>query len=111
MAGEILHFYGAGFGPVQPPVGTGTVSPANPPATLSTLPSCTVSPGDLGPVTVLWAGLAPGLIGYYQIDVRLPAKTIPAGSFLYSTVYPIINITCGPGIAADFAVGPNPPAQ
>ena len=111
LAGEILHFYGTGFGPVQTPVGTAIVSPANPPAALSTLPSCTVSPGDLGPVTVLWAGLAPGLIGYYQIDVRLPAKTIPVGSFLYPTVYPIINITCGPGIAADFAVGPNPPPQ
>lgn len=111
LPGEILHFYGTGFGPVQRPVGTATISPLNPPAALSTLPSCTVSPGDLGPVTVLWAGLAPGLIGYYQIDVRLPAKTIPPGSFLYPTNYPLINITCGQGISADFAVGPNPPAQ
>jgi uncharacterized protein (TIGR03437 family) len=101
--GETLHFYGAGLGPVQPPVPTGAISPGNPPAMLTSRPTCTLDPG-LGDVTVVWAGLAPGFTGYYQMDIRLPSKLVPPVSFLYPTSYPIAHLDCGLGITADFAV-------
>jgi uncharacterized protein (TIGR03437 family) len=69
--GEIVHFYGTGFGAVQPFVLTGVSAPANPPAALATPLSCNMP--------VLYAGLAPGLVGYYQIDVQVePEVTSPA---------------------------------
>jgi len=35
----------------------------------------------VGPVDILNSGLAPGMIGTYQLDVRLPDQ-LPAGSFV-----------------------------
>jgi uncharacterized protein (TIGR03437 family) len=33
-------------------------------------------------VPVLFAGLAPGLVGYYQMDIRLPASNLSASTQL-----------------------------
>ncbi len=82
LPGEILHFYMTGLGPVSPPVATGSPAPANPPA-VATIPlTCTLS--DAGsnriPVDVLFAGLAPGYTGYYQVSVRLPAPIPVSGA-------------------------------
>jgi uncharacterized protein (TIGR03437 family) len=62
--GEIIHFYLTGLGPVNPPVRTGTPGPSNPPALVTTPFQCNAP--------VLFAGLAPGLIGLYQLDVQIP---------------------------------------
>jgi uncharacterized protein (TIGR03437 family) len=101
LPGEILHFYGTGFGPVQPAVATGTPAPASPLAVVPAMPACTSDPG--GPATVAYLGLAPGLVGYYQMDVQLPAA--------FSTVHPTENtlydqfyIACGQGVTAVFAI-------
>ena len=73
--GEMVHFYMTGLGPVSPPVADGAPPPANPPAALIAPLVCNIS--DAGsnrlPVEVLFAGLAPGFTGYYQVSVRLPA--------------------------------------
>jgi uncharacterized protein (TIGR03437 family) len=88
--GEIVHFYGTGFGPVQPPVSTGEPASANPPAALATPLVCNMP--------VLYAGLAPGLIGYYQINVQVePESTSPPGQFLYNTGLPL---RCGGEVIA-----------
>ena len=65
--GEIIHIYGIGFGRVdsQPP--DGTPAPADPPARTISPIACSAP--------VLFAGLAPGLVGIYQMDVRLPLET------------------------------------
>lgn len=88
--GEIVHFYGTGFGPVRPPVPTGAPAPANPPAALATPLSCNMP--------VLYAGLAPGLVGYYQLNVQVEQEsTSPPGQFLYNTGLPL---RCGGEVIA-----------
>ncbi len=73
--GEIIHLYGAGFGLVNPPVMESVPTPNSPLSRTSTPVGCNFStaggPPYL-PLDVLFAGLAPGLTGIYQIDVRLP---------------------------------------
>jgi uncharacterized protein (TIGR03437 family) len=83
--GEILHIYGAGFGRVDDPPPTGMPSPADPPARTVVRVTCwtwgtdNISQLD---VEVLFSGLAPGLAGYYQLDIRLPGANIrPAFQF------------------------------
>jgi uncharacterized protein (TIGR03437 family) len=82
MPGEVINLYASGFGPVtnQPPDGQPApdfplsmlLTPLNVDLILS--PSQTVTP------TVLFAGLAPGTVGYYQVSIQLPSS-IPAGVF------------------------------
>jgi uncharacterized protein (TIGR03437 family) len=80
--GEIVHFFGTGFGSVQPAVPTGAPAPANPPAALATPLDCNMP--------VLYAGLAPGLVGYYQLNVQVqPESTTLPGQFFYNTGVPL----------------------
>jgi uncharacterized protein (TIGR03437 family) len=80
--GDIVNFYMVGLGAVSPPVATGAPAPANPPAVVVLPVSAVLSVGVfvnklLGPrlsfdAPVLFAGLAPGMIGIYQVTVRMP---------------------------------------
>jgi uncharacterized protein (TIGR03437 family) len=71
--GEIIHFYMTGLGPVSPPVAAGVAAPSGPPAVVTTPLSCRFSAtGVTRPAEVLFAGLAPGLTGYYQVSIPLP---------------------------------------
>jgi len=74
LPSEVLHLYGIGLGPVVSPPPTG--SPALGPVPLITPLTC-------GATEVLYAGLAPGLLGYYQVDLRLPL-VMPAGFSSYT---------------------------
>lgn len=76
-SGEIIHVYLSGLGPVTPPVNTGEAASAQ---TLSyaTLPIrlgwAGTTPLPVDPPELLFAGLAPGTIGFYQVSLRLPAR-------------------------------------
>jgi len=74
-AGDALVIYCSGLGPVDPPVADGGAAP------LSTL-SHTVNPVTVTiggqPAQVLFAGLAPGFAGLYQVNIVVPAG-IPSG--------------------------------
>ncbi|MFN3323208.1 MAG: hypothetical protein ACK5AZ_06915 [Bryobacteraceae bacterium] len=74
--GEIVHFYMTGLGDVVPPVPTGHAAPSDPPARAVARPAVLV---DGQPAELLFAGLAPGLVGVYQLDVRLPLS-LPDGT-------------------------------
>jgi uncharacterized protein (TIGR03437 family) len=74
--GDTVAVFGTGLGATQPAVAPGQAAPGNPPATVVTLP--TVRIGGL-PAPVVFAGLAPGFVGLYQINVQIPPGT-PAGS-------------------------------
>ena len=93
---EILHLYGTGFGRVefQPP--DGMPAPADPPSRTITPVTCWTWGADnvtRMEIPVLFAGLAPGLAGYYQLDVRLPSANLR----------PSVQLTCaGEGNASDF---------
>jgi uncharacterized protein (TIGR03437 family) len=73
--GEIVHIYATGLGPVAPAVASGVAPPEG---TLSrvVMPWAytwqALSP-DRQSADVLFAGLAPGMTGVYQVDVRVPS--------------------------------------
>jgi uncharacterized protein (TIGR03437 family) len=71
--GEVLHLYLSGLGPVTPPVATGVPSPAGPLARVITIPRCQFWDGGPNDAEVLYAGLAPGMIGIYQMELRVPS--------------------------------------
>ena len=76
--GEIIHLYAKGLGQVDPPVATGQPAPSSPLSRITLPMSCSFEqPGESIPVEVLFAGLAPGTVGYYQVSLRIPQK-LPA---------------------------------
>jgi uncharacterized protein (TIGR03437 family) len=80
--GEILHLYGAGFGPVIPPVPSGEPAPLEPLSVLATPTTCELESDSIRSVEVLFAGLAPAMIGVYQLDLRLPQSLSRERGFL-----------------------------
>lgn len=74
--GEYAFLYAAGLGPVMNPPQTGGAGPISPLA--STVSPATVKlAGAL--CDVQYAGLAPGLVGVYQVNFRVPASPSPGG--------------------------------
>jgi uncharacterized protein (TIGR03437 family) len=69
---SVAIIYCTGLGPVTNQPVTGAASPANPPA--QTINTPTVAIGG-GKGRVLFSGLAPGLVGTYQINVEVPADS------------------------------------
>jgi len=107
--GEILHVYLTGGGPVIPPVATGAANPISPLSTITT-PISVVAGNYLGqePVQVYFFGLAPGLIGVWQMDAAVPSDwpshyvsfqiefySPPPNSFAGSELLPAIPVKTG----------------
>jgi hypothetical protein len=73
--GDVVVLYGTGFGAVNDPPETGQATPSSP---LShTLAPVTMTIGGIL-ATVQFSGLAPGLVGCYQLNVVVPMDT-PSG--------------------------------
>jgi uncharacterized protein (TIGR03437 family) len=70
-AGEALVIYATGLGATSPPVATGQSAPTVPPLALVTTP-VKVTIGGVE-AAVEFAGLAPGFVGLYQVNARVPA--------------------------------------
>lgn len=77
LPGEIIILYLVGMGLTNPPVVSGVVSPLSPLAVVVASPAITID--DQGATDIPFAGLSPGSIGLYQINVRVPVGTA-AGS-------------------------------
>jgi uncharacterized protein (TIGR03437 family) len=75
VAGEWIQIYCTGLGAVGAAVTTGDVPPTPPPQTI-VKPVVQI---DGQPLTPDWAGLAPGWVGLYAVNVQLPSN-ISAGS-------------------------------
>lgn len=69
--GEVITLYATGLGPVRNAPPTGAAAPSNPLATLET--TLNVSIGGIAATDIPYAGLAPGYVGLYQVNVRVPA--------------------------------------
>jgi uncharacterized protein (TIGR03437 family) len=74
-AGETLELFGTGLGVTDPLVAAGQPSPANPPAVARITPVVLIN--NNVPSQVLFAGLAPGLAGVYQVNFVVPTGLKP----------------------------------
>lgn len=66
---ETILVYATGMGPVGPPVASGAAGPSSPLATELQAPAVTLG-GIVAPL--YFAGLAPGFVGVYQLNVKVP---------------------------------------
>jgi uncharacterized protein (TIGR03437 family) len=70
-AGEVVSLYLNGLGPVSPPVATGAPGPV-PPAVITNPLRCQFWDGGPNDSQIYFAGLAPGTLGVYQVNVQVP---------------------------------------
>ena len=77
-AGEAVVIYATGLGATSPAVATGQAAPAVPPlALVTTTPKVTIGGVE---AAVEFAGLAPGFVGLYQVNARVPAGVSPGNA-------------------------------
>jgi uncharacterized protein (TIGR03437 family) len=79
LPGEIVHMYGTNWGSVDATPKDGYPAPLHPLSrTIMPITCLAVSPGNntRRDVPVLFAGLAPGLVGIYQLDAQLPLDNL-----------------------------------
>jgi uncharacterized protein (TIGR03437 family) len=96
--GEYIEIYCTGLGVVSPSGRTGNAAPSAPLST--TLISPTVTIGGL-PARVSFSGLAPGLVGLYQVDVRVPDGAEPGDAVpVELTIFGVKSNTVTVAIAA-----------
>lgn len=69
--GEILHVYLTGGGAVSPAIATNAPAPASPLSRITTPINVVAENG--APLQVYYFGLAPGLVGVWQLDFAVPA--------------------------------------
>jgi uncharacterized protein (TIGR03437 family) len=76
--GEYAQLYATGLGEVTNRPGLGQPSPSNPLAFTTTPPIVTLANVPIVPTDVPFSGLAPGFVGLYQINFKIP-DTAPSG--------------------------------
>ncbi len=100
--GAILHAYLTGLGPVSGSAQTGVAAAAGALIPIQGALTCQFLPQS-APAQTLFAGLAPGLLGIYQVDLQLANEGTPVNA---------TGINCtlaGPGFTVRFsATGPPP---
>jgi len=77
-AGEIVQVYCTGLGTTQPAIASGQAAPSAEPLARATLP-VTATVGGKSAV-VHFAGLAPGFVGLYQVNVQIPDGITPGSA-------------------------------
>jgi len=75
-AGETIRLYLVGMGATDQTVASGVASPSAPLARVNLQPTVTINGRS---ATVLFAGLTPGSVGLYQIDLQTP-EDLTAGN-------------------------------
>jgi uncharacterized protein (TIGR03437 family) len=80
--GQVAQLYVNGLGPVDRTPGNGQISPSDPLARTTTNPLVTIGGR---PAQLLFSGLAPGIVGLYQVNVVVPADS-PTGPEVELTI-------------------------
>jgi len=96
QSGDIVVAYMTGLGPVQGVPVTGQPAPGTPLFPIQGALTCMFTPG-ISTLETLFAGLAPGLIGIYQVSFRMPDDP--------NNLTPLMGMQCslnGPGGSASF---------
>jgi uncharacterized protein (TIGR03437 family) len=80
-AGDVVHMYFTGLGPVLGAVETGSPAPINELRPLASPMRCGFLPDPSAEADTVFAGLAPGTVGIYQVTFRIAAgtPTVPNG--------------------------------
>ena len=73
-AGQVITFYASGLGAVAPATPAGSAGPVTP---LSVVTAPVAASIGGRPAPVLFAGLAPGFVGIYQVNVQVPQGVTP----------------------------------
>lgn len=73
----IVQIYCTGLGPVSNRPATGAVAPVAPLAETTVKPSVTIGGAQ---AEVLFSGLAPGYVGLYQVNARVPQGSVKGGA-------------------------------
>jgi len=77
VRGTIIQVYATGLGPTDPAVKTGEPGPSNPAAVLVAGTQLTATLGGV-PAEIQFKGLAPGYVGLYQVNLKVPSG-LPSG--------------------------------
>ncbi len=79
---QVAQLYINGLGPVSGTPGNGQISPSSPLSSTRATPTVTIGGR---PAQVLFSGLAPGIVGLYQVNVVVPADS-PTGPEVELTI-------------------------
>lgn len=79
--GDIITFWGTGFGDTAPSVAPGTVAQTAP--ALMVQPTVTIGGAQ---AEFVGAALSPGIVGVYQIAVKIPASAIDGDNLVQATI-------------------------
>jgi len=90
-AGDVIILYATGMGATNPAVATGAVAPG-PPQLANVTVAPQVSIGNAN-AQVLFAGLSPGSVGLYQMDVQIPTGTVAGNVPLVVTQGGVVSNT------------------
>jgi uncharacterized protein (TIGR03437 family) len=105
--GDIVYTYMTGLGPVNGPMQTGAPASLSIPSPIMGTFTCQFRP-EAEPAKTLFAGLAPGMVGVYQVAFQMPADAGPAWTGITCN----LNIpglgTGGFGLSGAAAVAPQP---
>jgi uncharacterized protein (TIGR03437 family) len=72
-SGEVITLYFNGLGPVTPAVATGEAAPADNLARVNPAFRCQFWDSTPNDSQIYFAGLAPGMVGVYQVSLQVPA--------------------------------------
>ena len=86
--GEVIHLFAQALGPVTPAFpAMGEIAPATPLLMLRQQIVCRLSDYSFElPLEVQFAGLAPGMMGVYQLDLKIPLKIPPSAAEGWSSI-------------------------
>jgi len=90
-AGDFVAIYATGLGPASPPLPSGQPAPLNAPVLLT--PKADVLINGLA-TDVQFAGMAPGYVGVFEVNARIPPKTAPGNAV---SVQIVVHLPDGTG--------------